>query len=143
MCCIEIIKDNIIAIQSESANNKKFVDKAINDYLDIILSFQRDIRDLNKSISDLHELMLSGFSTFTKEDYSEIELVYKSLIKDLVNLYSAYRKSSFYQGIKTDLKEFRSHIDDLQEMNSDMKTFIVRLPQSQDYKDLVSVINAL
>lgn len=37
MCCVEVIKDNIVAVQTESVINKKAMDKAIDTYLDIIL----------------------------------------------------------------------------------------------------------
>lgn len=143
MCCVEVIKDNIIAVQTESANNKMAIDKAIDTYLDMILYLQEDIRSLNKSIAELHEQLNSYFSQLTKEDYNQIINIYKKLVANLVQLYSTYKKSNFYSGIKTDLKEFRNRIYDLQEIGNDMKVFVVDLPQNKDYRNLMDIINSL
>ena len=72
MCCVEVIKDNIVAVQTESAINKKAMDKAIDTYLDI----QKNIRSLNKSIAELYDLIHDNFSQLTKEDYSCISSRY-------------------------------------------------------------------
>jgi RNA processing factor Prp31 len=140
MCCVEVIKDNIVAIQTESAMNKKAMDKAIDTYLDIILDIQKNIRSLNKSITELYDLIHDNFSQLTKEDYSQM---YKKLIRNLIGLYTTYRTSHFYSGIKTDLKNFKNGIDDLQEIGNDIRIFIVSLPQNNDYRNLVGLINSL
>lgn len=98
---------------------------------------------MNNSIDKLYDLLHTSFPTLIKEDYAEIAGLYRILIRNLVGLYNAYRKSSFYSGIKTDLKSFKNSIDDLQEMFNDMKTFIVDLPQNDDYKSLINTINSL
>lgn len=143
MCCIAAIKDNIVAVQTESAINKKAMDGTMNTYLDIILDIQKNIRSLNKSIAELYDLIHDNFSQLTKEDYSQIADMYKKLIRNLIGLYTAYRTSDFYSGIKTDLKKFKNSIDDLQEMGHDMKVFVVSLPQNNDYRNLVGLINSL
>lgn len=143
MCCVEVIKDNIVAIQAESAINRKAIDKAVDTYLDIILDIQKDIRGLNRSMAELYEFIHKNFSQLTKEDYSQIAGMYKKLVRNLIGLYNAYRKSDFYPGIKTDLKDFRNSIDDLQEMRNNMEVFIVELPQNADYKNLAGLINSL
>lgn len=143
MCCVEVIKDNIVAIQTESAMNKKAMDKAIDTYLDIILDIQKNIRSLNKSIAELYDLIHDNFSQLTKEDYSQIADMYKKLIRNLIGLYTTYRTSHFYSGIKTDLKNFKNGIDDLQEIGNDIRVFIVSLPQNNDYRNLVGLINSL
>lgn len=143
MCCVEVIKDNIVAVQTESVINKKAMDKAIDTYLDIILDIQKNIRSLNKSIAELYDLIHDNFSQLTKEDYSQIADMYKKLIRSLFGLYTAYRTSGFYSGIKTDLRDFKNSIDDLQEIGNDMKIFIVSLPQNKDYRNLAGLINNL
>lgn len=42
MCCVEEIKDTIIAAQEEFDNNSKFInqEQAINQYLDIIIDIR-------------------------------------------------------------------------------------------------------
>ncbi|WP_148356356.1 hypothetical protein [uncultured Bacteroides sp.] len=119
------------------------MDKAIDTYLDIILDIQKNIRSLNKSIAELYDLIHDNFSQLTKEDYSQIADMYKKLIRNLIGLYTTYRTSHFYSGIKTDLKNFKNGIDDLQEIGKDIRIFIVSLPQNNDYRDLVGLINSL
>ncbi|WP_321437316.1 hypothetical protein [uncultured Bacteroides sp.] len=143
MCCIDLIKNNIIAVQAESANNKKVVDQSVDKYLDIILDIQKGIREITKSTDELYELIHSCFSSLTTEDYFEIKGIYKTLINNLTLLYTKYRKSDFYSGIKTDLMIFRNSIDDLKEIDNDLETFVVDLPKNEKYINLVSDINAL
>lgn len=143
MCCVEVIKENIIAVQTESICNKESLDKMIDTYLDIIIDIQHDIRKLNHSIADLHDLIHSFFSELTENDYNQIKDVYKKLIQNLNKLYTTYKKSVFYPGIKTDVKEFRKSIQDLQEMENDMQLFIQKLPHNDEYKNLAKLINAL
>ena len=44
---------------------------------------------------------------------------------------------------KDNLKNFKNGIDDLQEIGKDIRIFIVSLPQNNDYRDLVGLINSL
>ena len=143
MCCVDILKENIIAIQTESVNNEKALNRAIDTYLDIVLEIQSDIKGMNNSISELYEKLYSAFPEMTKDDYSQIEIMYKKLIKSLIDLYNSYRKSSFYSGVKTDLKALRGGIEDLQEIKNDMQVFIVSIPQSDRYRKLMDEINSL
>lgn len=100
MCCVEILKDNIASIQTESVNNGKALNKAVDTYLDIALDIQSNIKGMNSLIGALYENLHSAFSSMTKDDYCQVELMYNNLIKSLVELYNSYRKSSFYSGVK-------------------------------------------
>lgn len=141
MCCVDTLKDNIIAVQTESANNEKTLNRAT--YPDIVLEIQSDIKGMNSSICELYEKLYSSFSSMTKEDYFQIESPYRKLIKSLVELYNSYRRSSFYSGVKTDLKTFKASIEDLQEMKNDMQVFIASIPQNNRYGKLIDEINSL
>lgn len=143
MCCVDTIKDNIVALQLESVIHRRAMDRAIDAYLDMILSIQKDIRRLNTSIAGLYKLLQENFSQLDQEDYSQIADIYKKLIKNLIGLYNIYRNSNFYAGIKTDLKNLRSGIDDLQEMRNDLEVFIVKLPRNADFRNIVDIINSL
>jgi hypothetical protein len=143
MCCIDLIKENIIAVQEESATNKFIVDRSVDKYLDTILDIQKGIREISKSTDELYKLIHSCFSSLTTEDYFEIKENFKTLIRNLTLLYTKFRNSKFYSGIKTDLKTFRNSIDDLKEIDNDLETFVVNLPKNEKYINLVSDINAL
>lgn len=142
MCCIDLIKTNIIAVQEESASNSSTVEQSVDKYLDMVLDIQKGIRQITKSSDDLYELIHSSFSCLTSEDYSQISGIFKELIKNLTLLYTKYRKSNFYSGIKTDLKVFRNSVDDLKEIGNDIEVFIVSL-ENKKYTNVIRDINAL
>lgn len=145
MCCVEEIKDTIIAAQEEFDNNSKFInqEQAINQYLDIIIDIRKNLCDLNKVILELYDILHSNFTELTTDDYDQISGMYKNLVRNLIKLYATYRKSEFFSAIKTDLMNLKSNIQNLEEMSNDIEVFIVELGRNNEYKALADRINIL
>lgn len=145
MCCVEEIKDTIIAAQEEFDNNSKFInqEQAINQYLDIIIDIRKNLCDLNKVILELYDILHSNFTELTTDDYDQISGMYKNLVRNLIKLYATYRKSEFFSGIKTDLMNLKSNIQNLEEMSNDIEVFIVELGRNNEYKALADRISIL
>lgn len=143
MSCVEIIKENICKVQSESDNAIVSVEKSINRYLDLILDVKKNIDDLTKLTDDLTDLIHSSFGKLDENDFIQFKQQLSTLINRLTGLYRTIRNSKTYTGVKTSVKEFHYSIDNLIEVYTDLDTFKVRLPKDEEFNKLLTEITEL
>lgn len=143
MSCVEIIKENICKVQSESDSTRVSVEKSIDRYLDLILDFRKNIDGMTKHTDELTELLLSSFEKVDKDDFIQFKQQLHTLIERQTSLYRTIRNSKIYSGVKTSVKEFHYSIDNLIEVYSDLNTFKVRLPENDRFNSLLNAINEL
>lgn len=141
--CVDEIKKEIATVQTESESMLGKVSVDTDAFLDAILEAQHDIKEITRLSDGLYNLMFDYFNRLSKSD---IELVNDDLLFTLDNLdklYIRFLRSNFYSGIKTDLKAMRHSIDNVKEINNDLKVFKVQLPADQQYKSIIEQLNTL
>ncbi len=57
--CTEIIKDKITSVCEDSSNIQKYTN--IDSFLDVILDFQHDLKNLTTKINELTDLLLNFY----------------------------------------------------------------------------------
>lgn len=140
---VDEIKKEIATVQTESESMLGKVSVDTDAFLDAILEAQHDIKEITRLSDGLYNLMFDYFNRLSKSD---IELVNDDLLFTLDNLdklYIRFLRSNFYSGIKTDLKVMRHSIDNVKEINNDLKVFKVQLPADQQYKSIIEQLNTL
>jgi len=144
MCtCIEEIKEEINAVHHESTCMIKNVSSDIDSFLDTILKIQSDICELNSLNDRLYKIIYDNYNSMSSLDVAYIKEDLKRTMTNLDELYIRLKKSKFYSGIKTHLKDLRESIDDIKEIYNDLVVFKVELPDNNHFNTISEKLNSL
>ena len=141
--CIEDIKTKIETVKSKTDNS--LIDEvAINQYLDAILVFQKRIDgiviDIDALVEDLYEFFHKNPS---QEFFLKLKPNLDALYKTASKCYIRARKSKYYAGAKTSIKEFRLCIVGLHEIIHDLELFLITLPNNERFQKLAEKIDEI
>ena len=141
--CIEDIKTKIETVKSK-ADNSMIDEVAINQYLDAVLAIQKKIDGI---VIDIDALVEDLYEFFHKNTSSEIFLELKpnldALYKTASKCYVSARKSKYYAGAKTSIKEFRLSIAGLHEIIHDLELFRITLPNDERFQKLAEQLDEI
>ncbi len=143
MCtCVETIQQTYVGVkkQTEVIADESF---DIDAFLDKINSIKKKVVAVTDDINAFVELVRQHFVELNAEDS---QMFYNEFVLTRAKMYQVYtklRKSSFYVGMKSAVKDFHSSIDAFSEMCSDLHEFNVKLSNNSDYKDLVADLDAI
>lgn len=143
MSCVEIIKDNIALVKTESEHKTLSVEQAVNKFLDVINDTKKDIEDLTRLTDELTELLWKHFEELNEADFEEFKKQLYNLINKLNSFYCLIRKSKLYPGVKTVTKEMYYSLDNLIEVYSDLVSFKIKLPKDERFLEIVNSINKI
>ena len=143
MCtCVETIQQTYVGVkkQTEVIADESF---DIDVFLDKINTIKKMVVAVTDDINSFVELVRQHFVELNAEDS---QTFYDEFVLTRAKMYQVYtklRKSSYYVGMKSAVKDFHSSIDAFSEMCSDLHEFNVKLSNNLDYKDLVADLDAI
>jgi len=143
IACVDDIKTRIETVRNKTDDS--IIDEVkINQYLDAILTIQRKIDSIVVDIDNLVEDVNDFFNKNpSPELFLELKPSLESLCKTASKCYIRARKSKYYAGAKTSIKEFHLSISGLSEIIHDLELFLVKLPNDDEYKEIVNKINGV
>ena len=95
---------------------------------------------LNNQLDELYELLYDNYSSMTASDYDSFK---DNLSILLSTLYRDYRRSSFRNSLAESIDSLQSNIAALEEMDSDIRNYKIRLPLNPRYAKVVGMAKAL
>jgi len=136
IACVDDIKTRIETVKIKTDDS--IIDEVkINQYLDAILSIQKKIDSI---VIDIDSLVEDLYEFFNKNNSPELFLELKpnleSLEKKALTCYIRARKSKYYAGAKTSIKEFYLSIAGLKEIIHDLDLFLIQLPNNSRFLKL-------
>lgn len=99
-----------------------------------------DLTRICNQLSNLCEMLHTDFSTITKEDYAVFGPELKVLISTLKDLYSDSKKTRL---LHEDNERLREHIQDLEELDHDIKCYRLKLQNNPSVQSAMSSIGKL
>lgn len=98
---------------------------------------------LNNQLDELYELLYDNYSSMTASDYDSFKDNLSILLSTLKDLYRDYRRSSFRNPLAESIDSLQSNIAALEEMDSDIRNYKIRLPLNPRYAKVVGMAKAL
>lgn len=143
MSSVDIIKENIALVKTESEHKTLSVEQSINKFLDAINQTKCDIEVITGLTDELTELLWAHFESLTENDFEEFKNQLHTVIDKLNTFYRTIRNSKLYPGVKTVTREMHYSIDNLIEVYTDLVTFKIKLPKDEKFQELANFINEL
>lgn len=98
---------------------------------------------LNNQLDELYELLYDSYPSMTASDYDSFKDNLSILLSTLKDLYCDYRRSSFRNLLVESIDSLQSNIVALEEMDSDIRNYKIRLPLNPRYAEVVGMAKAL
>ena len=143
---VEAIKKKIGVVRTESKETEVSLEKAVNTYLDRVLSLKKEISSIQEKVDSLAEYTSTGFdSSFVpKEDILKVLPDLKEVNTELTKFYISIRNTTwFYNAAKEFVRDFHGSIENLREISADLSLFRIELDEDEEYKDICNAINSL
>ncbi|MDH6304608.1 hypothetical protein M2459_001343 [Parabacteroides sp. PF5-5] len=144
MSVVEEIVIKINDVQVESGKSIESFEQVANRFLDSVISFQNEVRNISKLANDLSDYIYEGFDNVDKDGYLQFRAKLQDVIKRLNASYLIFRKNeTVYSSSKEVIREFKCSILDLTEIATDLEVSKIELENDEDFKSLAKQINDL
>lgn len=155
MCtCLDNIRDSYTKVRRGTSRvarrsfrspieNKVKSQVDIDDFLDAINLFTRELHQLTTSINDLVEVVRNNFCEITTSEAEELLGLSEPIYKNMQLLHKKLLKSSLYVGMETVVNLYADAMSDFDELCHDLKTFRVDLEQNTEFQESLSKLSDL
>lgn len=155
MCtCINNIKDSYVKVRRGTSRvaRRSFqspVDTTvksqvdIDDFLDAINLFTRELHQLTTSINDLVEVVRNNFCEITTPEAEELLTLSEPIYKKMQLLHKKLLKSPLYVGMETVVNLYTDAMSDFDELCHDLKQFRIDLEQNAEFQETLRKLSDL
>ena len=98
---------------------------------------------LNRELDNLCELIYSEWRTVTEEDYRVFGGQFQIMLQTLKQLYESCRKQQKQMNLGDEVKKLGMNYSALNELNSDIVNFSIKLPKNQTMKQLLTQLTEI
>ena len=136
MCQTGLISRNVLRLSRRSYNHRLEV-ATPNTYR------VSQLMKLNRELDNLCELIYSEWRTVTEEDYRVFGGQFQIMLQTLKQLYESCRKQQKQMNLGDEVKKLGMNYSALNELNSDIVNFSIKLPKNQTMKQLLTQLTEI
>lgn len=136
------VREKITVVETET----KIVKQSIDEFLDIVLWYQKRLEEISLNIQQLIDLVHVSYLADTKQTTESATEVMSKLNGLVVKGESVYRKllkenRNCKDGFKTAMLGYFSEIERLKELCSDIKLVYIDIPKNSNIESLLKSIS--